>query len=129
MSNYSVMDFFRAKIVFPENVRKDVAKYLLILLVCAGGLSAYLLYSGIFNVLSVLSFYTMGVILMPFCLYIGYSVKRVVRNVGKSEAEKEKVTYWLFSKMVFNLMVIISTYFYLAMFLLIAILLLMTKGA
>jgi len=127
MSNYSVLSFFNAKMVFPLNIRHDIAKYLILLFIFACVFSSLLLFTGEFNLISIISFYTMGVILMPFFLYFGYTIKRVAKEKGKSKEEKTKVKYWLFSKMIFNLMTIIITYLYLTVLLLTAILLITIK--
>lgn len=122
-NNVSLKDFVFKRLYLPVNVCNDIKKYLLI------SLSISILFEICFIALYSKSliagpmFFTMLLILMPICLYIGYSLKRVANNIKSKN--KTKVKYWLFSKYIVHLIVIILLYFWLSVVLLSALLILL----
>lgn len=120
MKNYSIVQFLITPIVFSEKIRNDIRKYLIIILSLALILEAFFIFTGFPWVKGSLLFATMMLILMPFFLYFGYVLKRVVKtSMGKQKKDKS-IKFWILGKMFFNLMAIILTYFWLTLMLLIA---------
>lgn len=122
-NNVSLKDFVFKRLYLPVNVCNDIKKYLLI------SLSISILFEICFislyskSLIAGPMFFTMLLILMPICLYIGYSLKRVANNIKSKN--KTKVKYWLFSKYIVHLIVIILLYFWLSVVLLSALLILL----
>lgn len=122
-NNVSLKDFIFKRLYLPVNVCNDIKKYLLISLLISilfeiGFIALYCK-----SLIAGPMFFTMLLILMPICLYIGYSLKRVANNIKSKK--KTKVKYWLFSKYIVHLIVIILLYFWLSVVLLSALLILL----
>lgn len=125
MKNY--FKFLVTPIVFPEKIRKDIAKYLLFTFIFSVILEIIFILLGYPLIKGSLLFFTMNLILMPFFLYFGYTLKRVAKvALGKQKKDKN-IKFWILGKYFFYLMTIIITYLWLIIMLLVAAMCVISK--
>lgn len=123
----SLFKFITTPVVFNNNIRKDIIRYLLISLLVLTITLAYFIYIGT-SLKGVVLLATILLILLPFFVYFKLAFTRTAKRITKKETkEQQGVYYWAFSKKIFNLFIILITYLWLAILLLAAAMLVVSK--
>tara|TARA_Y100001960_G_scaffold319101_1_gene389954 strand:- start:8374 stop:8754 length:381 start_codon:yes stop_codon:yes gene_type:complete len=117
MKDYTFTEFVSAPLVFPKKVRKDIKLYLSAVALIVLFTQIYAAFTSFISIKSAILVATMLFILMPFVLYMKTVLKRNVEAV-KTKQKDTSVKFWLFSKRIFHLLLIIVTYLWLTIILL-----------
>jgi hypothetical protein len=114
--NLTLKQFIFGTLHFPDYIVRGIKYYLLlnfVLALIAGAYSYHI--TQIFSV-TFLFYFTFTLIMMPIVMYIGSCLRRVKNDIQTKT--KTKVTYWLFSRYILHLAIIVILYLWLAIVLL-----------
>lgn len=103
---------------FPSHVLRAMRIYLTINFIIALIMGAYTMYMSNVFLVSVLFYFIFMLTLMPIIIYIGVCCRRVVEKYKSHGKAQPKVTYWLFSRFILHLAIMIILYLWIASILL-----------
>ena len=115
-------NIFTNPLILPDYVRRDVAKYLVIAAVLSVIMDIVAFFTTEQLFISGLLFFSMMFIFLPFCLFIAYTLKRLIRKAtGKATAHDKTVKFWILTRMAFLLLMLIGLYLWMSLLVLMSL--------